>query len=624
MAVTFGAFLAGGLVQRRLSARGIGLCHSPDARGLKTVLVVAVTSLAASLVNPLYHEQYLFGRGIMGSAWWKQLVVELQPPAGDMFAVVCVVDALVLLSFALNWRRFSAAHFLLVAPFLVLPFTAVRFMSLPVIVGAPVVARNLSGFLEATNWDGTARERTLRVVSGMVVAALVALVLLRVEPVGRKDWRFGLGAHYADMPVGAVRYLDERNITGRVLNTFHFGQYIIWTGYPRRTVFIDARGAVDDEVLEQSIRFLTSDEVLETMHARYGFESILINYIMPLGEETQPLTGRKEAFSHPDWALVYWDDDAMVYLRRGGPYRDVVQADEYLFVQPNVPLDAVMRHAVQPDRREGMLRELERNATVTGSARSRFLLAYVRLANGRFREALDALADAEEKAPAELGFAIDFGRGEAYRGMLDADRSIAAYEDALEIVEDPYVLYRLGEAYALRGDRGRAVGYLSRAVKRADAQGEAHVLLARLLRAEGRGDEAREVEERLSSLTARLPGREAFERGMRAYREKRYDDAIEAFQDALEKSPEHHPLIHANLGYAYLDSGRPESAARHFSRALELDAGHANAHYGLGILALRKGDPVSAQGHFRAYLRAEPAGYYARRARAILDKLEAN
>ena len=46
------------------------------------------------------------------------------------------------------------------------------------------------------------------------------------------------------------------------------------------------------------------------------------------------MTGPARALTSPDWALVYWDDVALVYLRRGGSHTAVIERDGYRLVKP--------------------------------------------------------------------------------------------------------------------------------------------------------------------------------------------------------------------------------------------------------------------------------------------------
>ena len=52
--------------------------------------------------------------------------------------------------------------------------------------------------------------------------------------------------------------------------------------------------------------------------------------------------------------------------------------------------------------------------------------------------------------------------------------------------------------------------------------------------------------------------------------------------------------------------GRFDDAVRHFSRALQINPGYAEAHNNLGIALASKGDVEDAVVHFKAALRLRP------------------
>lgn len=81
-----------------------------------------------------------------------------------------------------------------------------------------------------------------------------------------------------------------------------------------------------------------------------------------------------------------------------------------------------------------------------------------------------------------------------------------------------------------------------------------------------------------------------FERGNRLYREGRYEEAVEAYQKALEQG-DSSPQLHYNLGTALLRLGRYEEAQQHLQLALaSVDPDvRPRATYNLGTTYLEAG-----------------------------------
>ena len=61
-----------------------------------------------------------------------------------------------------------------------------------------------------------------------------ALGLTAVEPFAQKGKEFGFGVNYSTIPEGALKYMDRRNITGRVFNLFQWGRIYHMEGFPRK------------------------------------------------------------------------------------------------------------------------------------------------------------------------------------------------------------------------------------------------------------------------------------------------------------------------------------------------------------------------------------------------------
>ena len=85
---------------------------------------------------------------------------------------------------------------------------------------------------------------------------------------------------------------------------------------------------------------------------------------------------------------------------------------------------------------------------------------------------------------------------------------------------------------------------------------------------------------------------------------KRCDDAVEIYQQALERCAES-PLLHFNYAIALEDQGRLDDAISSYERSLSLDPNLADAHFNLGRLQEQLGDARNALRHFSAYRRQQ-------------------
>ena len=243
------------------------------------------------------------------------------------------------------------------------------------------------------------------------------------------------------------------------------------------------------------------------------------------------------------------------------------------------------------------------------------------------REAADAHVAAADAALAE--------------GRRDA--AIAGYRAALAAQPGhPIATLQLAglifEHGVVDDDLDGAIEVCRAAIELLPQPGPAQALLARLLLAAGRAEEAvaayrsviamapgdlaawsglgqsllaaGEIQEALAAADTALAIGPAspdalYVRGGALLRLRRPEAALDAFQRGVAAAP-NQPRLHIGLGDAYAELDRdPESIAA-LSRAVALDPGSKWAHANLGSMLYRTGDLAGAELHCRAALAADP------------------
>jgi tetratricopeptide (TPR) repeat protein len=559
MIVPFMAFIAGGLLQRQLAKRGIGTQDAPSPSQIKTVVIIFVASVVASFINPNFIGQHLYGFSVLSADWWKSEIVELQPPSGMEAITLSIIYAIVLLSFI--QRRFSLIHLFIVIPFMFLPFTAIRFKFIIAIIAAPVFVRNFSSILHDRGWSRLFDSKALIVVASASIVLFTSFALINVTPFGIGKKEFGFGLDDSSMPKSAIEYMDRKNIYGRVLNPFAYGQYIIWKSYPKRTVFIDSRGHIQEYLLYRLKDYKMSTLVLDELQLSYGFEAIILQQpittiVLKPSSHSHGAKGFEHIpFSHPGWALVYWDDVSYLYMKRSGKYSPVIKADEYRHIRFDENLIRSISRPLDEKRQEDITAELRRNISETGSSIAYALLGILQSSNGLYREAIDTLSNVKPGAKFSELFNLEHIAyvitGDSYVKLGDVDKGIYFYNLSLGIKEDGNVLHKVGKLH--------------------------------------------------------------FKKGIEAYSRKEYKAAISEFNKSLAANPSN-PVAYTNMGYIYYDMKQLDKAYEYFNRALNLSSDYANAHYGLGLVFKAWGDLESARKHFRNYLEIEPLGDFSEKA----------
>ena len=88
---------------------------------------------------------------------------------------------------------------------------------------------------------------------------------------------------------------------------------------------------------------------------------------------------------------------------------------------------------------------------------------------------------------------------------------------------------------------------------------------------------------------------EKIDKAMSLFKEKKYEEAIDAFSSVLETEPDN-AQVYNNLGVAYSCIGNFEQAENFYTKALDLDPELAQAYINLSDLYYKAGDLPSAIG----------------------------
>jgi hypothetical protein len=178
------------------------------------------------------------------------------------------------------------------------------------------------------------------------------------------------------VPEGGVAFLDANHIDGTLFNTYGYGGYIEWASGTGRPVFMDGR-YIFYPLVEQyeNVMLGRGQEINVANWARYfnefGIDHALVKYEplrlhrawnFPVKHES----AMNVMFPKKDWALVYWDDACLVFLKRIPKFDRLIAADEYKNARP-YDLPAVINTVSEkPESALGIEQDLERNAREVG------------------------------------------------------------------------------------------------------------------------------------------------------------------------------------------------------------------------------------------------------------------
>lgn len=357
-------FLAGLLIESKLKKLNYPVYYSLQPSQLKTLAIFFGLSLLITGVNPYGYRMLkvpfeltrIIDSGILKNQEWQQPSPILLP-----FFYVCLLFTFIV--HITQFRRLHVIHFLFAAFLGYISLKYVRNVGIFCMMMPILVAPSLSVLASKTN-----------VVRWGTIGAAVGLlfILLRAYP-----FEFGIGeASY--FPNQIVRFTKEENLQGHMLNSYGFGGYLIWTLFPERKVFIDGRNEVYLPLLKRLHKESADSRGWNKLLADYKIEYALLNYVDDLERVTEidrnqktvvyyePFTSTR--FPRNRWALIYWDDDGMVLIKKNGVNQNLLPL-EYTSVFPegrSYQLMAVRNGLVD---RQKAIQELQRKLAEQPSCR---------------------------------------------------------------------------------------------------------------------------------------------------------------------------------------------------------------------------------------------------------------
>lgn len=165
-----------------------------------------------------------------------------------------------------------------------------------------------------------------------IYVALIAALGYTAHGIHRQGLLFHPEISRSAYPFGAVQFLEKYHPECKMLNYREWGGFLIYRLYPRYQVFIDGR------VPEAAGAVTRAYEAVAETHPNYteyldsfGIDIVVANYTVFRRSANDPI---QLIAYHSDWRLVYWDDNALIYLRNTEKNADVIAQHEYQIMVP--------------------------------------------------------------------------------------------------------------------------------------------------------------------------------------------------------------------------------------------------------------------------------------------------
>lgn len=464
--VVLGAYLLDDLLR---AGRG-----QAERRRARRLAIVGLASVAISFVNPfgwralwepfdyflhLRHEPLFQGIDELRPYDWRA-----QPFDG---LLLLFAGWPVLILARLRRRGLDPVETWCCVFFTALAFSAQRFIGPYALVAAPFMMRDVEEWASARRWPGWVRNAWVGAGCIAVLAGFVGY-----EEITRRVPRAGVGIDQAYVPARACDFIAAQNIRGRCFNPFYLGGYLLHRFWPDRgrLPFLDIHQSGGPEIRRLYVDAFFGREGWLEADRRLHFEWVILDRYRYGPSEILDVLDADSS-----WALVFCDDAAAVYVRRGGALDSVAGRWAYQVLPAGTARLAAMGETLARDARlRGALQaELQRaiDASPWNSGALR-LLADVALVEGRYGEATRLLERALATSPNVAGaherlglIALVSGRAREALRAFEQERAVGGVR--------PGVALHIGLAWQALGDRAQAARWYRRELERYPGSQEA-------------------------------------------------------------------------------------------------------------------------------------------------------
>jgi hypothetical protein len=211
------------------------------------------------------------------------------------------VGIVTLLIMSRSWRSLELRHILLYVGFAAAAFRSFRF-SIFFVLMAVAIAGRYAGLFFRRGF------RVPRVVATSLVACAIMLFASYAWTQSSVRQRI---THERTLK-NAVDFILAHELPGPLFNPFEWGGYLMWRMYPQYQVFVDAR-ALDARAYRD---YLTAASGRKgAVFQRHGVRTVIFYLWIPKEDRMPALI--YSLLRDKAWRLVYYDDDALVFVESG-------------------------------------------------------------------------------------------------------------------------------------------------------------------------------------------------------------------------------------------------------------------------------------------------------------------
>jgi len=292
-------------------------------RPVGIALAGAAAVIATQVINPSGYRVLLVPIEQFLDTFWRAVIQEYLPPAWATSKLFYLAVATLVVVQLVSWQRVKLRFLVPTLAFGYLACATQRSMLVFLIVAAPHAAFMLDRL-------ATVRGEFLHWAQKTLLApAWLALALVATQD---RTHPFGVGLHPAFYPASVFRFMEAEVPPQRVFNEMRFGGSMLWWLWPRFPPFIDGRGdAYPTEFWRSEYHpVLMAGAEWRALLRKHQTHAVLLP-IVTAGE----MPGLAKALkADPAWALVAFNESALLFLERTATNQPVVAKHEFRHLWP--------------------------------------------------------------------------------------------------------------------------------------------------------------------------------------------------------------------------------------------------------------------------------------------------
>jgi len=546
----------------------MGRLNDDEFKRLQIILGLVILGC---LANPYFIEGAWYPLGVLFTLGGKnkiffQFIQELQKPVTastlwdtGYFVTYKILILLSFVSFIFNRRRIDISALFFWIIFLLFSLQAVRNGIFFAFAAYLVVMTNVLTIKTGDIIPLRFTEEKFKHLTAMVfkILFLVFLFQFGADAAARGYYDFDKfeqkseygGISRRTYPDKAVDFLIEHKIKGNVFNDFNSGAYLVGRTFPDIKVYIDGRTEVYGGDFFKDYQKVWAEGNGAIFEREVKAHDITIVF-MNASRQYLPKPFVNYMYHHKEWALVYFDYDAMIFLKRGSVQQPLI--DQYaidLAKWQAKPLD-LLKVGQSP------------------------LVPYQYFVRAYTLNQLDLL----EPAFSEIKEAIEImpNYGEAYHLIGQIYIKQKKFEDAYKNLRVAAIFFPdhlqikldLASSYMELGHYDKALEVTRSILARSPKDLGAQFLLAEIYARQGQFAPSLNVLRAAVSLKPKSP-EDILIIGEVASKAGAFNEALEMYSLALQVDNQNFEA-HKRMGKIYKDRGELDKAREHLEKALQI------------------------------------------------------